>query len=55
MVFINQTSLNNQQDDNYHLFNKSKNELNAHLGNKHSKERDDGLAYHNKRANIMNK
>ena len=35
MVFINQISLNNQQDDNYQPFNKSENYLNAHSGNKH--------------------
>ena len=40
MVFINQISVNNQEDDNYRFFNKSENDMNAHLGNKHSKERD---------------
>ena len=32
MVFINQIALTNQQDDNYQLFNQSKNDLNTHLG-----------------------
>ena len=32
MVFINQVSLINQQDDNYRLLNKSENDLNAHSG-----------------------
>ena len=36
------------------FFYKSDNDLNAHLGNKHSKERD-GWTNHNKRAYIMNK
>ena len=32
MAFIKQISLINQQDDNYWLFNKSKNDLNAYSG-----------------------
>ena len=30
MVFINQISLINQEDDNYQLFNKFENDLNAY-------------------------
>ena len=32
MVFINKIALINQQDDSYHLFNQSENDLNTHLG-----------------------
>ena len=32
MVFINQISLINQQDDSYRILNKSENDLNAHSG-----------------------
>ena len=36
------------------FFNKSDNDLNAHLGNKHSKDRN-GWTNHNNRDYIMNK
>ena len=32
MTLINKIALTNQQDDNYHLFNQSENDLNAHSG-----------------------
>ena len=54
MVFINQISLNNKQDDMYRPFNKSENYLNVNSGNKQSKERDDGTN-HNKRAYTQSK